>query len=159
LRRDNDFLEEELKRIKTAMVNDKKNGSSSEKAELLKSQIEAINKKIQEVSDDIISVDRQVSEKEKQYAKKRGALGLLSKTSADGSGKLIASMANRLDKTLVRFNKTIEGNEKLREQIDILRFERLAFNGVYKTYERELLEKKRVMNDIVQVSTAAYESR
>ena len=182
LRRDNEFLTQELKLLELQAADEVKSGAGSEKAEALKEQIGItfkyllpclrrgrlmyvcmiclafVEKKIRESTNDSSQLDKRLSESEKLYAKKRAAAGFNPKAPGEGR-RNIDAMAGRLDKTLVRYNKTMEGNDKLREEIDALRCERIAFNNVYKRYERELQDRKKQMNDIIQSSTVAYEIR
>ncbi len=50
--------------------------------------------------------------------------------------KQIRILENRLDQAVVKFNKSLANNRKLREEIDNLRGERIAFEGVYKKLEK-----------------------
>ena len=50
--------------------------------------------------------------------------------------KQVRILENRLDQALVKFNRSLANNRKLREEIDNLRGERIAFEGVYKKLEK-----------------------
>ena len=50
--------------------------------------------------------------------------------------KQVRILENRLDQALVKFNKSLANNRKLREEIDNLRGERVAFDSVYKKLEK-----------------------
>ena len=50
--------------------------------------------------------------------------------------KQIRLLENKLDQALVKFNKCVSRNKKLREEIDGLRGERVTFEKVYKKVER-----------------------
>jgi hypothetical protein len=50
-------------------------------------------------------------------------------------------------------------NKSLRGSIDNLRRERLVFDNIYRKFEREVLEQKKQMADIIENSNAAYEAR
>lgn len=115
-------------------------------------------KKIRETTNDIQKYDRLIAENEKLLAKKRAALGMTG-SEVDLLKKQVSSLENRLDKYIIRFNKGLESNGKLRDKIDVLRHERRAFDGAYKKFEKEMMDKKKQMNDIIQASTTAYESR
>jgi hypothetical protein len=47
----------------------------------------------------------------------------------------------------------------MRLSIDNLRRERLVFDNIYHKFERELIEHKKQMADIIETSNAAYEAR
>ena len=55
--------------------------------------------------------------------------------------KQVRVLENKLDKTLMNFNEAISQNKKLRDEIDVLRRERVTFDEVYKKMNKELGEK------------------
>jgi len=73
--------------------------------------------------------------------------------------KQIRVLENRLDKSLQTFNQAISDNKVLREQIDLLRRERLVFDDIYRKLENELQQKKKEMANIIEQANAAYEAR
>uniref|UniRef100_A0A7S0SDG4 ODAD1 central coiled coil region domain-containing protein n=1 Tax=Mantoniella antarctica TaxID=81844 RepID=A0A7S0SDG4_9CHLO len=73
--------------------------------------------------------------------------------------KQVKVLENKLDKALVQFNEALSSNKSLREEIDNLRRERVAFDNVYRKMERELHEKKKEMANIIEISNIAYEAR
>lgn len=73
--------------------------------------------------------------------------------------KQVRVLENRLDKALIKFNEALSHNKTLREQIDNLRHERVVFDGIYRKLERELVEKKKRMAEIIDSSNKAYEQR
>ncbi|KAL2911404.1 hypothetical protein HK105_209132 [Polyrhizophydium stewartii] len=77
----------------------------------------------------------------------------------DAIDKQVRVLENRLDKALVKFNKALAVNKRLRAIIDNLRRERLVFDNIYHKFERELIEQKKQMADIIEMSNAAYEAR
>ena len=73
--------------------------------------------------------------------------------------KQVRVLENKLDKTLMNFNEAISHNKKLRDEIDVLRRERITFDEVYKKANKELAEKKREMANVVEITNIAYEAR
>eukprot|EP00877_Chromochloris_zofingiensis_P013781 jgi/Chrzof1/8657/Cz03g19020.t1 len=69
--------------------------------------------------------------------------------------KQIKILENRLEKNYIKYNEAITYNKQLREQIDNLRRERMMFEAINATLERELARIKR---DIADVITAANEA-
>ena len=59
----------------------------------------------------------------------------------------------------MKFNNALAVNKSLRGSIDNLRRERLVFDNIYRKFEREVLEQKKQMADIIENSNAAYEAR
>lgn len=54
--------------------------------------------------------------------------------------KQVKILETRLEHALVKFNKSLANNRRLREEIDDLRGERVAFDSVYKKLEKVRLE-------------------
>lgn len=73
--------------------------------------------------------------------------------------KQIRILENRLDKSLVKFNEALAQNKVLREEIDNLRRERVAFDAIYRKLEREHNDKKKQMAATIEVSNLSYEQR
>lgn len=73
--------------------------------------------------------------------------------------KQVKILENRLDQALVKFNKSLANNRKLREEIDNLRGERVAFDSVYKKLEKGLQDRKRQMAQVIEQSNFSYEQR
>mmetsp|Transcript_61948 Transcript_61948/g.72442 ORF Transcript_61948/g.72442 Transcript_61948/m.72442 type:complete len:551 (+) Transcript_61948:282-1934(+) len=73
--------------------------------------------------------------------------------------KQVRILENRLEQALVKFNKSLSENRKLRQEIDDLRGERIAFESVQKKLEKEMREKKEDMANVINQSNAAYEQR
>lgn len=96
----------------------------------------------------------------KDVAKHRASLGGVDVAkNNDNIYKQIRVLENRLDKSLVKFNKALSVNRELRGNIDGLRRERLVFDGIYRKFERELQDQKKQMAEIIEISNSAYEAR
>ena len=73
--------------------------------------------------------------------------------------KQIKVLENRLDKCLLKFNDTLAQNKELRMKIDDYRRERVVFDAIYKKLEKELHEKKKEMQAVIEDSKVAYQNR
>ena len=73
--------------------------------------------------------------------------------------KQIKILENRMEKAYIKFNEAITHNKQLREQIDNMRRERMMFENIDNSLERELVRLKREMADIIEQSTVAHEAR
>merc|ERR1719240_979897 len=73
--------------------------------------------------------------------------------------KQFNQMENRMSKALVKFNLSLSQNKRLREQIDMLRKERVVFDHIYKKLEKELNIKKKEMASIIEQYKTAQETR
>lgn len=109
----------------------------------------------------ILGLDGETSRVNGEIDIQRAKLGGVNaaRTNNDAIDKQVRVLENRLDKALVKFNKALAVNKRLRVVIDNLRRERLVFDNVYHKFERELMEQKKQMADIIETSNAAYEAR
>ncbi|KAJ1497013.1 Coiled-coil domain-containing protein 63 [Coelomomyces lativittatus] len=73
--------------------------------------------------------------------------------------KQIRVLENRLDQSLVKYNRALATNKRLRAIIDNLRRERWVFDSIYTKFEKELADQKKVMAEIIESSNSAYEAR
>jgi len=73
--------------------------------------------------------------------------------------KQIRTLENRLEKGTVDFDKTLTKNKKLKEEIDNLRIQRSTYDEIYKKLTRKLNDQKKLMNQIIEQSTMAYDQR
>ena len=60
---------------------------------------------------------------------------------------------------MVKYNKALSVNKQMRNIIDNLRRERLVFDNLYKKFDKEVIEEKKKMVEIIEASNAAYEAR
>lgn len=59
----------------------------------------------------------------------------------------------------MKFNAALKENSKLREEIDHMRLGRDTFEGIYRKLEKQLVDLKREMGEVIETSTAAYDAR
>lgn len=64
----------------------------------------------------------------------------------------IATMENRVEKTLKKYNQTLTGNSRLREKIDHLKQERKVFDTLQKKLEKELNTQKKQIAEVMEQS-------
>ncbi|XP_058848924.1 coiled-coil domain-containing protein 114 [Acipenser ruthenus] len=69
------------------------------------------------------------------------------------------TLENRLDRALTRFSTQLVKNGQLREELETLRVERVRFEQLHRKLERELQATRKEIGAVIDVSTAAYESR
>jgi len=60
---------------------------------------------------------------------------------------------------LIKFNKQLATNARLREELDHLRQEKSVFDAIYKRLTRQLEEAKQNINDSISQASHAYEER
>ena len=74
-------------------------------------------------------------------------------------GKQIKILEARLEKANAKFNEAVLMNKQMREQIDNLRRERVVFDSVYRRLEKDLINKRQDMANIIEIANSAYEER
>jgi hypothetical protein len=123
--------------------------------------LETYTWKMKQLIPEITDLNKTVTVLSREIDAKRMELGGVNAAS-DNFGaviKQIKVLENRLDKALVKYNKSLSVNKQRRSTIDNLRRERLVFDNVYRKYEKELMEQKKVMAEIIESSNSAYEAR
>ncbi|XP_076125301.1 coiled-coil domain-containing protein 114 [Alosa pseudoharengus] len=73
--------------------------------------------------------------------------------------KATRTLENKLDRALTRFSEQLTRNSRLREELETLRVERVRFQQLLRRLEKELLEIRKEIGDIISMSTAAYDAR
>ncbi|KAI8611153.1 hypothetical protein BC830DRAFT_1142378 [Chytriomyces sp. MP71] len=161
LKRDNDHLNDELLLLESRNEDRKKNGAQSKKAEIMADQAEMYQRKIKMILSEITNLDTTIALMDRDIDQQRAELGGVNAASqnSEAIAKQIRVLENRLDKALVKFNKSLAVNKRLRATIDNLRRERLVFDNIYRKFEKELLEQKKQMAEIIEMSNSAYEAR
>jgi len=112
-------------------------------------------------TDTVAKLDAEIKDLEKQISQQHRSMGGVhaSHLRHVATQKQIRVLENRLDKATVEFNKMLTSNSKLREEIDHLRSQRAVFDGLHKKLSKELNEQKRLMSEIIEQSTQAYDQR
>ncbi|KAL7747818.1 hypothetical protein RI367_006753 [Sorochytrium milnesiophthora] len=165
LKRDNDYLVDELKLLERRIEDRKRTGASSKRAETLQQQAgttaEFYQNKMKATAQVITQLDSQIAELNQRIGEQRARMGGVNAaiTSDQSIQKQIHILENRLDKALTKYNKALAINKKLRDTINNFRRERLVFDNVYKKFEKELNELKKTMAEIIESSNSAYEAR
>mmetsp|Transcript_35971 Transcript_35971/g.113038 ORF Transcript_35971/g.113038 Transcript_35971/m.113038 type:complete len:515 (-) Transcript_35971:102-1646(-) len=160
MRGDNEVLKQDLAReSREAIMTGNMTGSADiirlqDEADRYASKIEAERKKIAELDSHIDKVQAKILEQRRKIGGVNAA-----KENNERIEKEIRKLENRLDKALVKFNESLARNKQLRQKIDDMRRERVVFDGIYEKLERELHEKKKEMQAIIEASNHAYDAR
>ena len=161
LQDDNIFLKQELSLAEARQRDMAKDTLSNKRLKDLQIQSEKYNKQIAEESEQLKQLDGQIKQLNKSISAQRAKMGGINAASQNNVSVIrnIRVLENRLDKSLVKFNESLAHNKQLREQIDNLRRERSVFDNIHKKLERELIEQKKTMAEIIEASNQAYEAR
>ncbi|CAH0555332.1 unnamed protein product [Brassicogethes aeneus] len=113
-----------------------------------KSEIRAIDDQHKKVEAQIkkLRLENLVSEDEYQYRIKSG-------------NNSVKCLENRLENTVKKFCNTIVDNKDLREEIDHLLVERCQFNYTWEQLLQDLKYGKKLMMDLIDQATLAYDQR
>ncbi|KAI9017712.1 hypothetical protein BC832DRAFT_44214 [Gaertneriomyces semiglobifer] len=161
LKHENQYLLEELNLLEQRSQERYKKGMKSKRAESIAEEGESYNRKIRYLMTEVAELDNALAALDKEIEQQRSDLGGVNAASENSAAiqKQIRILENRLDKALVKFNKSLAVNKKLRGTIDNLRRERAVFDNIYRKFERELADQKKAMADIIEASNSAYEAR
>mmetsp|Transcript_40729 Transcript_40729/g.77773 ORF Transcript_40729/g.77773 Transcript_40729/m.77773 type:complete len:538 (+) Transcript_40729:438-2051(+) len=136
-------------------------GPVTAQVERLQSEQEKYKAKAEAEKRRLMELQRQEETLQAKVMQRRAKLGgpNAPRDSAEQVKKQIKILQNRLEKALAKHNGTLASNRTLRENIDNLRRERLVFNQMYKKLEKEIVDRKKDMLHIIEVSNRAYEAR
>ncbi|TPX72829.1 hypothetical protein SpCBS45565_g00298 [Spizellomyces sp. 'palustris'] len=160
LKRENQYLVDELALLEQRT--DEKNLVGREKkVEALAEQADAYNRKIRALLNTMSSLDATTTALSRDIDTQRSHLGGVNAAyeNSESITKQIKVLENRLDKALVKFNKSLAVNKTMRGVIDNLRRERMVFDGIYRKFEKEVGEQKKLMAEVIEASNSAYEAR
>ncbi|XP_022905106.2 outer dynein arm-docking complex subunit 1 [Onthophagus taurus] len=110
-------------------------------------QLKEIEHQINKVKQDVLE-GRKTQETEKQVQEK-WIIGQ----------KNVATLQNKLDTSVKRFCKILAENKSLRDEIDHLLIERSLFNKSWQSLLTELNNGKKIMMDLIEQGTTAYDQR
>ncbi|XP_051895096.1 coiled-coil domain-containing protein 114 [Pristis pectinata] len=122
--------------------------------EKLEEQITNEKQTIKDLEAEIKVLEQKIFEQKKGLSK-----GVNVKAMNEHLEKNIGIMEDRLDRALSKFNTQLMRNGRLREQIDTLRVERSRFEQLHRKLEKELLETRKEIGSVIDISTAAYDAR
>ncbi len=103
-------------------------------------------------------LEQQEQEMSQQLKNTRQCMGSITaaREQSQAALKQITLLENRLDKCFIRFNESVTHNKQLRTQIDGLRRERLMFEALDATLQKELLKTKADMAELIQAANAMH---
>ncbi|PHJ24394.1 outer dynein arm docking complex protein oda1 [Cystoisospora suis] len=163
LSRENRKMKQELQETREAV--------SSQQNTLMSSRMQALNEQCASLIHD--TEDEKKKEKElltkmsamegrvMKCRERMGSMGgvYCAVVSSESIAKQTYILENRLNKGMQRYSEAVAYNKKLKEEINNLRRERVAFDSLCRKMERDLLEKKRSMAEVIDMANAAYRVR
>eukprot|EP00002_Diphylleia_rotans_P012183 TRINITY_DN2383_c0_g1_i6.p1 TRINITY_DN2383_c0_g1~~TRINITY_DN2383_c0_g1_i6.p1 ORF type:complete len:540 (-),score=149.72 TRINITY_DN2383_c0_g1_i6:74-1693(-) len=161
LKRENEYLKDELTQVESQSVDHSANQSTTGAISKLQEHIDGLNRKIDAEKTRVGELDRHLKLLQDRIMEQKQELGGVTATRESGLAinRQIKILENRLDQALIKFNQALAENKTLRDQIDSLRRERVVFDNLYKKHEKDLLEQKKEMAGVIEMSNSAYEQR
>ncbi|PFH35586.1 putative outer dynein arm docking complex protein ODA1 [Besnoitia besnoiti] len=160
---ENRTLKQELQETREAV--------SSQQHTLMGSKMQALNEQcqnlVQDMEDekrkekDIMSKISLIEDRVMKCRERMGTMGgvYCAVVSSESIAKQIRILENRLNKGMQKYSEAVAYNKKLKEEINNLRRERVAFDNLYRRMERDLLETKKNMVEVIDMANAAYKVR
>lgn len=160
LKKDNDDMKHELL-LATRHLTESSAAAQQEQLARVSEQLEAFHRKNAGESKKLETLTHQIQVMRHKVLHQKKHMGGVNAARENQQmvSKQIRILENRLDKSLVKFNEALAQNKVLREEIDNLRRERVAFDAVYRKLKREHNDKKKHMAATIELSNLAYEQR
>lgn len=160
LKRDNDEMKHELL-LATRHLTESSAAAQQEQLARVSEQLEGFHRKNAGESKKLETLTHQIQVMRHKVLHQKKHMGGVNAARENQQmvSKQIRILENRLDKSLVKFNEALAQNKVLREDIDNLRRERVAFDAIYRKLEREHNDKKKQMAATIELSNLAYEQR
>eukprot|EP00002_Diphylleia_rotans_P038164 TRINITY_DN8634_c0_g1_i2.p1 TRINITY_DN8634_c0_g1~~TRINITY_DN8634_c0_g1_i2.p1 ORF type:complete len:382 (-),score=86.43 TRINITY_DN8634_c0_g1_i2:1677-2822(-) len=161
LKKENEYLKEELAQVESQNAERSVTQSTTIAISKLQEQIEVLGKQYEQERKRLDELTRLEHEYKERIVMQKQELGGINavRDSNLSINRQIRALENKLELALVKFSESIAQNQTLRNQIDTLRKERLIFEGLYKKLERQLLERKKEMAEVIESSNSSYEQR
>ncbi|KAL7490053.1 hypothetical protein ACHAW6_016121 [Cyclotella cf. meneghiniana] len=161
LRAENETLKSDISRLQTCNTAHPINAFEQSQLDRLYRELDRYTCLVETEKAKIAAMENEMTELREEIWKRRKQMGGVNADANNQrqSQKQVMLLESRLDQALVKFNKTVSRNKRLREEIDGLRGERVTFEKVYKKIEKDLREEERQMALIIEQSNQAYEHR
>uniref|UniRef100_A0A7S0WSW4 ODAD1 central coiled coil region domain-containing protein n=1 Tax=Pyramimonas obovata TaxID=1411642 RepID=A0A7S0WSW4_9CHLO len=137
------------------------NANARSQIAVLQEQADNYTRKIELERRRVAELDMKIEETKHKILEQRKRVGGVN-AARENHKKIVQQtkvLEGRLQLALQKYNDAVLHNRTLKEQINDLRKERMAFDAIYKKLEKDLNDKKREMAQIIEVSNKAYEAR
>ncbi|KAL9182288.1 hypothetical protein ACHAXT_012940 [Thalassiosira profunda] len=161
LRAENETLKADVARLQTRHMSRPVNAFEQSQLDRLYHELDRYTGLVESEKAKAASMEKEITTLRDEIWKRRRQMGGVNAAANNRRQveKQVRLLESKLDQALVKFNKCVSRNKKLREEIDGLRGERVTFEKVYKKIERELRETKKRMAVVIEQSNQAYEQR
>ena len=138
LRAENETLKADVARLQTRHMTRPINSYEQSQLDRLYQELEKYSTAVEEEKTKAATMEKEITKLRDEVWNRRRQLGGVNAT-ADNQrqvDKKVRLLEGKLDQALVKFNKCVLRNKLLREEIDVLRAERVTFEKVYTKVEK-----------------------
>ncbi|KAL7531649.1 hypothetical protein ACHAXR_004153 [Thalassiosira sp. AJA248-18] len=161
LRAENETLKADVARLQTRHMTRPINSFEQSQLDRLYQELDRYSGLVESEKSKAAATEKEITTLRDEIWKQRRQMGGVNAAANNQRlvEKQVRLLESKLDQALVKFNKCVSRNKRLREEIDGLRGERVTFEKVYKKIEKELRERKKQMALVIEQSNQAYEQR
>lgn len=138
LRAENETLKADVSRLQTRNMTRPINSFEQSQLDRLYQELDRYTVLVETEKSKAAAMEKEIAELRDEIWKRRKQMGGVNAAATNQRNvqKQVSLLESRLDQALVKFNKTVSRNKRLREEIDGLRGERVTFEKVYKKIEK-----------------------
>jgi len=138
LRAENEVLKQDVSRLQTRNMTRPINAFEQSQLDRLYQELDRYTCLVETEKAKGAAMEKEISELRDEIWKRRKQMGGVNAAANNQRHvqKQVMLLESRLDQALVKFNKTVSCNKRLRAEIDGLRGERVTFEKVYKKIEK-----------------------
>ncbi|KAL2090794.1 hypothetical protein ACEWY4_013057 [Coilia grayii] len=161
LRKEQDELQRSLRASESGSRRQQDSGDAGQLRSLL-TQKDQIEEQMEKQRQSQAQLEQEILEMQRKMEEvRRGEVNITQtiKDQTRHTQKATRTLENKLDRALTRFSDQLTRNSRLREELETLRVERLRFQQLHRRLEKELLEIRKEVGDVISMSTSAYDAR
>jgi len=138
LRAENDKLKQDVSRLQTRNMTRPINSFERSQLDQLYQELDRYTVSVETEKNKASTMEKEISELRDKIWKRQKQMGGVNAATINRRNvqKQVSLLESRLDQALVKFNKTVSRNKRLRGEIDSLRGERVTFEKIYKKIEK-----------------------
>ena len=138
LRAENDKLKQDVSRLQTRNMTRPINSFERSQLDQLYQELDRYTVSVETEKTKASTMEKEISELRDKIWKRQKQMGGVNAATINRRNvqKQVSLLESRLDQALVKFNKTVSRNKRLRGEIDSLRGERVTFEKIYKKIEK-----------------------
>ena len=147
LRAENETLKTDVARLQTRNMTRPINSFEQSQLDRQFKELDRYSGLVEAEKSKAVSMEKEISALRDEIWKRRRKMGGVNAAANNQKvvEKQVRLLESKLDQALVKFNKCVSRNKRLREEIDGLRGERVTFEKVYKKIEKVCAEHSQIV--------------